>query len=134
MKGIDKEETTFIKIAMQLGFTKKQGKKAYAKAVLKQKEFFNAMKNEGRKILENLRKKPHATAIVLFGRPYNAFDNKANKGVPFKFASRNVEIIPYDFLEYEKEENYRDTYWEMGQRIIKALVLLNANHNYILRF
>ena len=40
--------------------------------------------------------------------------------MPFKFASRGVEIIPFDFLAYEQEENFRDTYWEMGQRIIKA--------------
>lgn len=40
--------------------------------------------------------------------------------MPFKFASRGVEIIPFDVLEYEKEENFRDTYWEMGQRLVKA--------------
>jgi predicted CoA-substrate-specific enzyme activase len=120
MSGFDAEEKTFIKVATDLGFTAKQGAAAYKVACKKQEEFFKAMKEEGKRILKELESNPDKIAIVLFGRPYNAFTSEANKGVPFKFASRGVEIIPYDFLEYELEENYKDTYWEMGQRIIKA--------------
>ncbi len=120
MRGFDAEENTFIKIAMDMGFTREQGKKAHKVAFEKQMEFFHAMKEEGRRILENLEKDPDKIAVVLFGHSYNAFAEETNKGVPFKFASRGIEIIPYDFLLYENEENFRDTYWEMGQRIIKA--------------
>lgn len=120
MRGFDAEEKTFSKLAVELGFTEQKGKEAYQKAYQKQIEFFSAMKEEGNRILKDLADNPDKTAIVLFGRPYNAFDDKANKGIPFKFASRNVEIIPYDFLMYEAEENYKNTYWEMGQRIMKA--------------
>lgn len=120
MKGFDAEEDKFIKIAVDLGFNHSEGKRAFDTAFNKQISFFKDMKAEGRRILADLEKDPSKTAIVLFGRPYNAFALETNKGVPFKFASRGVEIIPYDFLPYEEEENYKGTYWEMGQRIIKA--------------
>lgn len=120
MKGWGAEESTFVQVAVELGFTALQGKAAHTKAVEAQKNFFNAMKAEGRRILADLEANPDRIAVVLFGRPYNAFAEETNKGVPFKFASRGIEIIPYDFLMYEDEENYKNTYWEMGQRIIKA--------------
>ncbi|MBN2545626.1 MAG: activase [Spirochaetes bacterium] len=120
MRGFDTEEKKFIKIAIDLGFSEKKAKDAYIIACQKQVSFFKAMKEEGRKILNELEKNPEKIGIVLFGRPYNAFTIEANKGVPQKFSSRGIEIIPYDFLEYELEENYKNTYWEMGQRIIKA--------------
>ncbi|MCG8569070.1 MAG: acyl-CoA dehydratase activase [Spirochaetes bacterium] len=120
MRGFDAEAETFTKMASDLGFSESAATQAYHKAVNKQLEFFKNMKKEGQRVLAELEKDPSKTAIVLFGRPYNAFDDKTNKGVPFKFASRGIEIIPYDYLMYEQEENFRDTYWEMGQRIIKA--------------
>jgi len=120
MKGYDTQEDEFIKIATDMGFSEKEGKSAYKIACDKQQDFFNEMKNEGKKILKRLEENPDKIAVVLFGRPYNAFTLEANKGVPFKFASRGIEVIPYDFLEYELEDNYKETYWEMGQRIIKA--------------
>lgn len=120
MRGWDAEEATFVKVATDLGFSAEAGRAAHAKAVDAQKAFFAAMKAEGRRILADLEAHPDKIAVVLFGRPYNAFAEETNKGVPSKFASRGVEIIPYDFLMYEDEENYKNTYWEMGQRIIKA--------------
>lgn len=120
MSGFNAEEDTFVKVAVDLGFSKAEGKKAHQKAYDAQMSFFKAMKAEGRRVLADLEKHPEKTAIVLFGRPYNAFAEETNKGVPFKFASRGIEVIPYDFLMYEEEENYKNTYWEMGQRIIKA--------------
>jgi len=120
MSGFDSQESVFISVAKEMGFSSEEGKKAHAIAYQKQSEFFLALKEEGRKILKSLESDPSKVAIVLFGRPYNAFASETNKGVPFKFASRGIEIIPYDFLPYEDEDNYKGTYWEMGQRIIKA--------------
>jgi predicted CoA-substrate-specific enzyme activase len=120
MKGFDSEEEKFIQVAIDLGFTRDEGKRAHKAAFEKQIEFFKSMKEEGRRILSDLEKNPDKIAVVLFGRPYNAFADEANKGVPFKFSSRGIEMIPYDFLEYEDEDNFKGTYWEMGQRIIKA--------------
>jgi len=120
MKGWETGSEVFQQVAVDMGFTAEQGKAAHLKATQAQMAFFDAMKDEGRRILARLEADPDRTAVVLFGRPYNAFAEETNKGVPSKFASRGVEIIPYDFLMYEDEENYKDTYWEMGQRIIKG--------------
>ncbi len=120
MTGFHAEERQFIQIARGMGVGTAEARRAHSLAVERQHEFFAAMKAEGRRILAELEKDPSRIAVVLFGRPYNAFTDDANKGVPFKFASRGVEIIPYDFLKLEEEENFRDTYWEMGQKIIKA--------------
>jgi predicted CoA-substrate-specific enzyme activase len=120
MSGFDAEEKQFIAIAKDMGFSAEEGARAHRAALQRQHDFFAAMKAEGRRILAEVEKDPESIAVVLFGRPYNAFTDEANKGVPFKFASRGVRIIPYDFLPFEEEENFRDTYWEMGQKIIKA--------------
>jgi predicted CoA-substrate-specific enzyme activase len=120
MRGFDTQEEVFVDVARRMGFDEDSAKRAHGKAVEAQAAAFAAMKEEGRKILAELERNPEEFAVVLFGRPYNAFALEANKGVPAKFASRGVRIIPYDFLPYEQEENYKDTYWEMGQRIIKA--------------
>lgn len=127
MRGFHTEEEQFVKLAQEMGFSAADGRRAHRVAYEKQKAFFQAMKEEGRKVLKELEKDPTKIAIVLFGHPYNAFAEEANKGIPFKFASRGIYILPYDFLEYEKEENYRNTYWEMGQRIIRAARIVK-NH------
>ncbi len=120
MTGYGAEEKRFVEIAREMGFDEARAKRAHGLAVERQLEFFAALKAEGRRILAELEADPDRIAVVLFGRPYNAFTDEANKGVPFKFASRGIEIIPFDFLALEEEENFRDTYWEMGQKIIKA--------------
>ncbi|MEI8095695.1 MAG: acyl-CoA dehydratase activase [Spirochaetales bacterium] len=120
MKGWGAGAEVFAQVAVDMGFTREQGLAAHTKAAEAQTLFFEAMKAQGRRILAKLESDPSRTAVVLFGRPYNAFAEETNKGVPSKFASRGVELIPYDFLDYESEENYKNTYWEMGQRIIKG--------------
>jgi predicted CoA-substrate-specific enzyme activase len=127
MRGWEGEAEAFVKIGAELGFGAEQSRRAHSLAVQAQLSFFEAMKAEGRRILARLEADPERIAVVLFGRPYNAFAEETNKGVPSKFASRGVELIPYDFLEYEKEENYKNTYWEMGQRIIKAARIIERH-------
>jgi predicted CoA-substrate-specific enzyme activase len=127
MAGYNAEEKQFVKIAQQLGFSAEEGKRAHDTAYTTLMEYFKAMKAEGRRIMAELEKDPNKVAIVLFGRPYNAFADEANKGVPNKFASRGYEIIPYDFLPFEEEPNFRDTYWEMGQKIIKAAQIIKRH-------
>jgi predicted nucleotide-binding protein (sugar kinase/HSP70/actin superfamily) len=127
MRGWETEAEAFVKVAAEMGFGPDEAKRAHRLAVQAQQAFFEAMKAEGRRILARLEADPERIAVVLFGRPYNAFAEETNKGVPSKFASRGVEIIPYDFLMYEAEENYKDTYWEMGQRIIKAARIIERH-------
>ena len=120
MSGFDAEEAAFITIAERMGFSTRDGERAHHAAVEAQLGFIRAKKEEGKKILDELEKDPSRFAVVLFGHPYNAFTDEANKGIPRKFASRGVDIIPFDFLLYQDEPNFRNTYWEMGQKMIKA--------------
>ena len=78
----------------------------------------------GRLFLEELEQDPAGTAIVLFGRPYNAFTKIANMGIPQKFATRGYRIIPYDFLPFGAEEPDETMFWAMGQMILKAARLV----------
>jgi predicted CoA-substrate-specific enzyme activase len=119
-KGWDSEGHAFAKLAKNMGFTKQEGAEAFDFAIEKQKEFFNARKEIGKKVLEELEKDPTKTAIVLFGRPYNAFADEANMGIPNKFASRGFKIIPFDFLSYKDEPCDKSMHWALGQEILKA--------------
>jgi len=55
-----------------------------------QKSFHGRVPANRAAFLADLEKYPEETAVVLFGRPYNAFTKKANMGIPRKFASRGV--------------------------------------------
>ncbi|NOZ04612.1 MAG: activase, partial [FCB group bacterium] len=63
---------------------------------------------------------PSRIGIVLFGRPYNAFVPEANKGIPHKFASRGISIIPVDFLDLGQYRVRDHMYWSMGQINLKG--------------
>ena len=66
---------------------------------------------------------------MLFGRPYNSFASEANKGIPLKFASRGVKIVPFDILPYEEERLAKDSnmYWAMGNLIMQCAAFV-ARH------
>jgi len=120
MKGLENGRGVMVKIARELGFSRKEGDAAYDLGLEKQKALFERFKEIGRDFLKELEKDPESYAIVLFGRPYNAFVKEANMGIPQKIASRGFTVIPYDFLPFEDEEIYTHMYWTMGQMILKA--------------
>jgi len=113
----------FSTIAGQLGFSSKKALAAFNEAT----RVFDAMRTEmhdiGREFLANLR--PDENAIVLFGRPYNAFSRLVNMGIPHKFASRGYRVLPHDFLPLEElgETTVSRMFWATGQGILQA-----ANH------
>jgi predicted CoA-substrate-specific enzyme activase len=122
--GYREAEPQFISTAVGLGFSRSGAKKAFDLAIRAQLDFEAECKAEGKKVLERLEREGDRTAIVLFGRPYNAYAAEANKGIPKKFTSRGNLIIPYDMLAYEDEPIAPDyagyMHWETGQRLLKA--------------
>ena len=127
-RGIDCEKNTFVKLAVNsLNCNKSDASKAFEKALKMQREFFTEIKNMGRKILKDLESNPDKIGIVLFGRPYNAFTEKANLGIPRKFTSRGYEIIPYDLLDYENETFTPFMHWGMGETILKAAQIVKKH-------
>ncbi len=110
----------FVKIARRMGFTRKKAQHAFKEA----RAVFDTMRGEmleyGRKFISSL--KDDEYAMVLFGRPYNAFSKFGNMGIPHKFASRGYKILPHDFLPLEElgGQTIDQMFWATGQGIMQA--------------
>ena len=118
--GIRGAERTFIAVGASLGHGEKESIAAFRKACEMQEGFEKALKEEGRRVLEQLERE-NRIGIVIVGRPYNAFSKTANMGVPRKFASRGVTTIPFEYLPFEEESAEPTMYWKYGQMILKSL-------------
>ncbi|MFW6266226.1 MAG: acyl-CoA dehydratase activase [Halanaerobiales bacterium] len=125
--GYKEVEDKFVEMGRKLGISARKSRSAYKKAVEKQLSFKESLREKGEEVLEYLRKNPEEKAIVLFGRPYNAFVSDANMGIPHKFASRGELIIPYDMLPLEEEKVKSSMYWSMGQMIMKGTNLISEH-------
>ncbi len=120
MRGMEEAESPMIEVAKKMGADASLAKKAFDKALSRQKACLDEMRRLGRQMLASLADEPEKIAVVAFGRPYNAFVEGANMGIPHKLASRGVQVIPLDFLPIEDEPSKRHMYWGMGQRILQA--------------
>ncbi|MCK5708401.1 MAG: activase [Candidatus Aureabacteria bacterium] len=118
-KGYSSAISDFERLAIILGKKAEKGKTAFRIACSKFDSMFQQFKKEGNVLLEKLKEKDDF-AIVLFGRPYNAFAGEANLNIPHKFASRGITIIPHDFLPSEKLPSYYHMYWGLGQQILRS--------------
>jgi predicted CoA-substrate-specific enzyme activase len=126
-QGYLSEKRSFMRMAKGLGRSRKKCRKAYKQACLKQDEFIFGLKKRGKELMSRLKENPEEIAVVLFGRPYNAFCPEVNLGIPQKFASKGITIIPFDFLPYEfapykgpSELFGKNLTWAFGQMILKA--------------
>jgi len=121
-RGFEQKTQEFIKIAADLGSSQADGLKAFRAGMAAQDTFKDELRTRGAEILGEIERDPDAMAVVLFGRPYNAFVAEANKGIPAKFASRGYRILPFDMLPYEDQtlDDPQTMYWSMGRMILKA--------------
>ncbi|HQF54722.1 MAG TPA: acyl-CoA dehydratase activase [Fibrobacteria bacterium] len=119
-KGLNAQTDVLEAMAVQLGRTRSQGRAAARKAVAAQEKFLADLRQVGLRALERLEAHPERMANVLFGRPYNAFAKEANMGIPAKFASRGVDVIPWDALAFESEAVDPDINWAIGQNLLRA--------------
>jgi len=111
---------TFGQLGAELGCDRKLAEQAYLEGVEKLQAFFEKRRQLGREALAEIEGDPNRAGIVLFGRPYNAFAEEANMGIPKKFASRGVRVIPFDCLPFHDEPSIESMTWAMGQDIIRA--------------
>jgi len=119
-QGWASAEGQFVKLAERLGCPRAAAAAAYRFALEKQEEFFAFRRRLGREALDYLAEDPSRTGVVLFGRPYNAYAEEANLGIPRKFASRGVPIIPFDCLPFHDEPSQEHMSWAIGQDLIRA--------------
>lgn len=126
--GIKSEKEKFIKIGEQLGiYDEEKINSAFENAINYQQNFQKALINKGKEVISEIEKESDAFGIVLLGRPYNSFTENANKGIPRKFATKGVRIIPYDMLDFIDENVEDNMYWESGKKILKSTKIIK-NH------
>ncbi|MCP4603616.1 MAG: activase [Proteobacteria bacterium] len=118
--GMSSCDKVFLKIAREIGVSRKQARQAFRIALDAQRSFLGSLKTLGKDILQELENDPSRTAVVLFGRSYNALASDANMGIPTKFASRNILVIPWDCLPFDEEPCDKDMCWAIGQELLRA--------------
>lgn len=118
--GISSARDPLVETARIMGIDKRTARKAFEFAAQQQIACLDAMKTEGRRILAEIETDPERIAVVLLSRPYNGCAEEAHMGIPNKFASRGVTVIPLDFLDLDQERSKRHMYWGMGKLLLKA--------------
>ncbi len=125
--NLDEARQPLVKTAVQMGISRKKARLAFDNALQQQRACQAEMKALGRQMLHMLEEEPQKFAVVIFSRPYNGFVEEAHMGIPHKFASRGIPVIPLDFLELEAEHSKRHMYWGMGKLMMKAARLVERH-------
>ncbi len=115
-----KMRKTFAGIGKTLGISARKSGRAFDDAWKVLLAMRTEMREIGARFIADL--KEDETALVLFGRSYNAFNRHGNMGIPHKFATRGTKIIPHDFLPLHdySGENVEWMYWTSGQGILNG--------------
>ena len=119
-KGLASARTALIQTALQMHIDRREAESAFQIALKQQTDCFNQMGVMGRNMLREIEETPDRIAVVLFARAYSGFVEEAHMGIPHKFASRGIAVIPFDFLPLEDETEWSYMYWGMGQLILKG--------------
>jgi predicted CoA-substrate-specific enzyme activase len=119
-QGIEAARAPLIQAAIQMGIKRKIAGVAFEKALRKQLDCMSEMQVIGQKAIAALEADPEKFAVVIFSRPYNGYADEAHMGIPHKFASRGIMVLPLDFLQFDNERSKRNMYWGMGQMITKG--------------
>lgn len=121
--GTDLEESrhSFMDMAERLGFSRSDGNRAFDAGMSHYERFQVAYRELGKKVLQEVEQHPDRVYIALFGRPYNAFTRDANMGIPRKFISQGVTVIPFDMIYEDSVEIPPNNYWYYGQQNMKAV-------------
>jgi predicted CoA-substrate-specific enzyme activase len=113
-------EKTFVSIAKKLDKSSSAAFGAFDYAYGRYKAMLEEFKKIGENIIAGLEKDKEKIALVLFGRSYNSYAIEANLNIPHKISSKNIMIIPHDFLPDNVKDSYDNMYWHSGQQILSA--------------
>ena len=110
-------------VAMRMGFSRKQGRKAALAGIRAQRELEAERVESGRKIIQQIHENKQL-GVVLFARSYMSQDSGANLGIAEKLAQLGVVPIPLDFLPLAsvdiKEYSDRPYWFYEGKHIAGA--------------
>ncbi len=88
---------SLVDIAMEMGFTRRQGRRAAIAGIRAQRKFEAAQAELGKRLLEELHQNKQM-GVVLFARTYMSQDSGANIGIAEKLAQLGVVPIPLECL------------------------------------
>jgi predicted nucleotide-binding protein (sugar kinase/HSP70/actin superfamily) len=114
-RGLETAREPLLAVARRMGASRRSAEAAFAKALEAQRACLSEMKRVGRLALEDLAADPEKIAVVIVSRPYSGFAEEAHMGIPHKFATRGIMVLPVDFLPFEEEKSREHMYWGMGQ-------------------
>ncbi len=120
-QGWDASRSEFEGVAERLGRSRADGGRAYERALEQYQGFLAAYRRRGAALLAEMRAHPERLYVALLGRPYNAFTRDANMGIPRKFTSRGITVVPFDMIHDEGAEIFPNMYWYYGQQDMKAV-------------
>ncbi|MCK4964057.1 MAG: hypothetical protein KAS54_03170, partial [Dehalococcoidia bacterium] len=113
----------FADVAVKMGFSKDQGRKAALAGIRAQREFEAERVESGRKIIQQIHDNKQL-GVVMFARSYMSQDSGANLGIAEKLAQLGVVPIPLDFLPLAsvdtKEYSDRPYWFYEGKHIAGA--------------
>jgi len=118
--GYKSAESTFTGTAKGLGINKEKAKVAYARAVEIQNTVLKELEETCSEELKKIEASEDEFAVVVFGRSYNALVTEGHMGIPNKFASRNIKVIPLSSLPMAETTGVVNMYWSAGQRILRV--------------
>ncbi len=127
--SFDASRRYFEDVGVKLGFSREEGGRAYDTGILHYKRFLHAYRALGREVLAEVRRNPDRVYVTILGRPYNAFTRDANMGIPRKFTSQGVTVIPFDMIFDDDAEIPPNNYWYYGQQNMKAIRQTRAIDN-----
>ncbi len=133
MYGKEKAAEPFMEMALQLGFSERDARKAFFEAYEKQMECFKKFSELGKTAITQARLSQRPV-IAILGRPYNAFTTDANMGIPRKFSTRGYSVVPFDILPFTDETIYPNMYWYYGQQDMKAGAFLKKEDNIFITY
>ncbi len=112
-------ERSLWQLTRQFKFSKKEVHGALKEALAAQKAFQSRLLAKGKELLDGLQ--PDEQAMVVVGRPYNAFDPGLNLRLSQKLADLGILGLPMDFLPLDKASvEAPHHYWRYGQKITAA--------------
>jgi predicted CoA-substrate-specific enzyme activase len=119
-RGLQAAGAPLIAMARTMGVKESRAVRAFDTAVATMEACLAEMARLGRQAMDRLEQDPRKIGIVLLARPYNGYVSEAHMGIPDKFASRGILVLPLDFLDYTDQSTTPSMYWGMGQRIMMA--------------
>ncbi|WP_076750795.1 acyl-CoA dehydratase activase [Desulfatitalea tepidiphila] len=126
-KGLEDARKPLVGTATAMGISKSMAEQAFEKALAVMAACQAEMEDIGRQALADLANDTRKIGVVIFARPYNGFVEEAHKGIPHKFASRGIMVLPLDFLDLSGRPTKRHMYWGMGQRIMAGARLIKSH-------